>query len=172
MGENIGIPLGVWLRGRKDCSHLLRRRDCLQSTSTDKKSHTRGKHRATVEIPALLETFQLQNWVTGEFPGGVLSCPGHEVRPRQATEICNFGVSPSLDFWQFLHWIRFYFFSKGSPAKISRKYENSRRRSMPNMIGRPGCQTTEMNGGSSASYLARTPCVPLLYFIGWKQKDF
>ena len=31
---------------------------------------------------------------------------------------------------------------------------------MPNMTGRPGCRTMEMNGGSSASYLARTPCVP------------
>ena len=29
------------------------------------------------------------------------------------------------------------------------------------MIGRPGYQTMEMIGGSSASYLARTPCVPL-----------
>ena len=32
---------------------------------------------------------------------------------------------------------------------------------MPNVTGRPGCRTTEMNGGSSASYLASTPCVPL-----------
>ena len=31
-------------------------------------------------------------------------------------------------------------------------------KSMPNMTGRPGCRTMEMNGGSSASYLARTPC--------------
>ena len=30
------------------------------------------------------------------------------------------------------------------------------------MTGRPGCQTMEMIGGSSVSYLARTPCVPLL----------
>ena len=29
------------------------------------------------------------------------------------------------------------------------------------MTGRPGCRTMEMNGGSSAVYLARTPCVPL-----------
>ena len=28
------------------------------------------------------------------------------------------------------------------------------------MSGQPGCWTMEMNGGSSASYLARTPCVP------------
>ena len=33
--------------------------------------------------------------------------------------------------------------------------------SMPNMTGRPGCWTMEMNGGSSAPYLACTPCVPL-----------
>ena len=29
------------------------------------------------------------------------------------------------------------------------------------MTGRPGYLKMEMNGGSSASYLARTPCVPL-----------
>ena len=33
---------------------------------------------------------------------------------------------------------------------------------MPNMTGRPRCRTVEMIGGSSVSYLARTPCVPLL----------
>ena len=33
--------------------------------------------------------------------------------------------------------------------------------SMPNMTGRPGYWTMEMTGGSSAPYLARTPCVPL-----------
>ena len=33
---------------------------------------------------------------------------------------------------------------------------------MPNMTGRPGYQTMEMNGGSSAPHLACTPCVPLL----------
>ena len=32
---------------------------------------------------------------------------------------------------------------------------------MPNMTGRPGCRTMEMIGGSSVSYLTRTPCVPL-----------
>ena len=32
---------------------------------------------------------------------------------------------------------------------------------MPNMTGRPGHRTMEMNGGTSAPYLARTPCVPL-----------
>ena len=36
------------------------------------------------------------------------------------------------------------------------------RKSMPNMTGRPGHRTMEMNGGSSAPYLARTPCVPLV----------
>ena len=30
-------------------------------------------------------------------------------------------------------------------------------KSTPNMTGRPGCRTMEMIGGSSASYLARTP---------------
>ena len=33
--------------------------------------------------------------------------------------------------------------------------------SVPNITGRPGCQTMDMNEGSSASYLARAPCVPL-----------
>ena len=32
---------------------------------------------------------------------------------------------------------------------------------MPNMTRRPGHRTIEMNGGSSAPYLACTPCVPL-----------
>ena len=32
---------------------------------------------------------------------------------------------------------------------------------MPNMTRRPGYRTMEMNGGSSAPYLACTPCVPL-----------
>ena len=34
--------------------------------------------------------------------------------------------------------------------------------SMPNMTGRAGCRTMEMNGGSSVSFLARVPCVPCL----------
>ena len=33
--------------------------------------------------------------------------------------------------------------------------------SMPNMTGRRGCRTMEVIGGSSVSYLARAPCVPL-----------
>ena len=33
--------------------------------------------------------------------------------------------------------------------------------SMPNMTGRPGYRTREMNGGSFAPYLARTPCASL-----------
>ena len=38
--------------------------------------------------------------------------------------------------------------------------------SIPNMTGRPGCWTMEVNGGSSASHLARTPLRPLvLYFV-------
>ena len=32
---------------------------------------------------------------------------------------------------------------------------------LTNTTGRPGCWTMDMNGGSSASYLACTPCVPL-----------
>ena len=32
---------------------------------------------------------------------------------------------------------------------------------MPNMTGRPGYRTMEMNGGSSKPFLACTPCVPL-----------
>ena len=32
---------------------------------------------------------------------------------------------------------------------------------MPNMTGRPGYRTMEMIGGSSAPYLACTPCIPL-----------
>ena len=65
-----------------------------------------------------------------------------------------------------------------SPAKHSPKFlqipcipwevmgEGTRRdlnslHSMPNMTGRPGHRKMEMNGGSSAPYLARTPCVPL-----------
>ena len=32
---------------------------------------------------------------------------------------------------------------------------------MPNMTGQPGHRKVEVNGGSSAPYLARTPCVPL-----------
>ena len=35
------------------------------------------------------------------------------------------------------------------------------RLSVPNMTGRPRYRTMEMIGGSSVSYLARTPCVPL-----------
>ena len=33
------------------------------------------------------------------------------------------------------------------------------------MTGRPGHRTMERNGGSSASYLAGTPCVPLFCFL-------
>ena len=36
---------------------------------------------------------------------------------------------------------------------------------MPDMTGRPGCRTMEMFGGSTASYLARTPRIPLFVFI-------
>ena len=47
--------------------------------------------------------------------------------------------------------------------------------SMPNMTGRPGHRTVEMNGGSSAPYLARTPCVSLfstLFNRGGKRRAF
>ena len=44
--------------------------------------------------------------------------------------------------------------------QISR-HSRQRKTSMPNMTGRPGHWTMEMNGGSSAPYLACTPCVPL-----------
>ena len=44
---------------------------------------------------------------------------------------------------------------------------------MPDMTGRPGCRTMEMFGGSIASYLARTPRIPLfvLIFIGLETKN-
>ena len=47
------------------------------------------------------------------------------------------------------------------------------RTSMPDMTGRPGCQTMEMFGGSDASYLALTPRIPLfvLIFIGLETKN-
>ena len=46
--------------------------------------------------------------------------------------------------------------------------------SMPNMTGRPGYRTMEMNGGSSVPYLARTPCVPgfLRCLIGVETEGF
>ena len=43
--------------------------------------------------------------------------------------------------------------------------------SMPKMTGRPGCWAMEMNGGSSAPYLARTLCVPLFCTL-LKQNGF
>ena len=49
------------------------------------------------------------------------------------------------------------------PPRVGpRKYEKmTQKYSMPNMTGRPGYWTMEMNRGSSAQYLACTPCVPL-----------
>ena len=46
-------------------------------------------------------------------------------------------------------------------------------KSMPDMTGRPGCRTMEMFGRSAASYLARTPRIPLfvLIFIGLETKN-
>ena len=46
---------------------------------------------------------------------------------------------------------------------------------MPNMTGRPGYRTMELNGGSSAPYLARTLCVPLfctLFSKGGNRRAF
>ena len=45
--------------------------------------------------------------------------------------------------------------------------------SMPDMTGRPGRRTMEMFGGSTASYLARAPRIPLfvLIFIGLETKN-
>ena len=46
---------------------------------------------------------------------------------------------------------------------------------MPNMTGRPGYRTMEMNGGSSAPYLACAPCVPLfcaLFYRGGNRRAF
>ena len=48
-------------------------------------------------------------------------------------------------------------------------------KSMPNMTGRPGYRTKEMNGGSPAPYLARTPYVPLFCTLltrGGNRKGF
>ena len=44
---------------------------------------------------------------------------------------------------------------------VNRAFVPKSKKSMPNMTGRPGHRTMEMNGGSSAPYLACTPCVPL-----------
>ena len=52
---------------------------------------------------------------------------------------------------------------------------SQRKFSTPNMIGRPGCWAMAMNGGSSASYLASTPCVPLfctLFVRGGNRRAF
>ena len=62
--------------------------------------------------------------------------------------------------------------------KIARKVDLSEPRllSMPNMTGRPGHRTMEMIGGSSAPYLACTPCVnPLvctLFIKGGSRRVF
>ena len=54
--------------------------------------------------------------------------------------------------WDVLPWIM------GSSWNEYRRWAH---KSMPNMTGRPGYRTMEMNGGSSASHPARTPHVPL-----------
>ena len=53
-----------------------------------------------------------------------------------------------------LHPLMLYFYDLGRSI-------NGLIAQMPNMTGRPGYRTMEMNGGSSAPYLACTPCVPL-----------
>ena len=51
--------------------------------------------------------------------------------------------------------------SRNSIPPVSYGVTKSRQTySMPNMTGRPGYRTMEMNGGSSAPYLACTPYVP------------
>ena len=47
------------------------------------------------------------------------------------------------------------------PCLATQQSQSRHQYSMPNMTGRPGYRTMEMNGGRSAPYLARTPCVPL-----------
>ena len=47
------------------------------------------------------------------------------------------------------------------PPRVFRRIVLGTKQSIPNMTGRPGCRTMEMIGGSSVSYLARTPYVPL-----------
>ena len=57
------------------------------------------------------------------------------------------------------------FFFKNTCRLILRVFVRLRI-SMPDMTGRPGCRTMEMNGGSSVPYLARTTFRPLvLYFV-------
>ena len=54
--------------------------------------------------------------------------------------------------------------NKITPEKIwfdTKLSTKKRENSMPNMTGRPGYRTMEMNGGCSSPYLACTPCVPL-----------
>ena len=46
---------------------------------------------------------------------------------------------------------------------------------VPNMTGRPGCRTMEINGGSSVLYLACTPCVQFVLIStnrGGKRRAF
>ena len=66
----------------------------------------------------------------------------------------------------------FFFFQK-KKSKEKRERGRDSQISMPDMTGRPGCRTMEMFGGSTASYLARTPRIPLfvLIFIGLETKN-
>ena len=57
---------------------------------------------------------------------------------------------------------------------IPKNLGNDKTHVLPSAIGRPGRQTMEMNG-SSASYLACSPCVPLLcasFNRGWNRRAF
>ena len=49
----------------------------------------------------------------------------------------------------------------GNPSGPLPAAQSSLKHSMPNMTGRQGHRTMEMNVGSSAPYLTCTPCVPL-----------
>ena len=70
----------------------------------------------------------------------------------------------SRDFWLDI---------PGAPEKLEKK--NCVHFCPLNMTGRLGCRRMGMNGGSSAAYLAFTPCVPLLCtlcLVGVKTEGF
>ena len=69
---------------------------------------------------------------------------------------------PTLVFFCHPHRNNYKQNAQANPAPyIQGRNMNRNLDSMPNMTGRPGYRTMEMNGGSSAPYLARTPCIPL-----------
>ena len=83
----------------------------------------------------------------GRTPKGSYSPRG---RSRPPSGITPFSGTPS-------DWEK----EKHTPPCSSAELFFAEKISMPNMTGRPGHWTMEMNGGSSAPYLACTPCVPL-----------